>query len=215
MREGGDVTLQVLGSVASIDRERGAVEVTGARAPTQLAVCVLHYLSANLPNGSPPAAGQLVSFNDIPAMRGYYAPYSGRVLGRVTRRFGAEAVNLERAMRADGRFDGHIVQGHVDEAGRVEKLTRHGNDVQLFIATTPGFSGLLVEKGSVTIDGVSLTVVGVEASGGFDVALIPHTLEVTTLGRLRPGAPVNLEADVLGKYVKRYLERVTADAAIA
>ncbi len=92
--EGGDVTLQVLGSVVGIDREGGAVEVTGVRAPTQLAVCALHYLSANLPNGAPPDAGQLVSFNDIPVMRGYYAPYSGRVLGRLTRRFGAEATDL-------------------------------------------------------------------------------------------------------------------------
>lgn len=92
--ENGHVTLQVLGSVVGIDRERGTVEVTGVRAPTELAVCALHYLSANLPNGAPPDTGQLVSFNDIPAMRGYYVPYSGRVLGRLTRRFGAEAADL-------------------------------------------------------------------------------------------------------------------------
>jgi len=117
------------------------------------------------------------------------------------------AVNLERAMRADGRLDGHIVQGHVDGTGRVRELRRSGDDVRLYVDCEPAFAELLVEKGSVAIDGVSLTVVGVEAAG-FDVALIPHTLSVTTLGRLAPGAPVNLEADVLGKYVKRYLERV-------
>ena len=92
--EDGLLTIQVLGTVVAIDRERGAVEVSGVRAPTQLAVCALHYLSASLPNGAPPDAGQLVSFNDIPAMRGYYVPYAGRVLGRVTRRFGAEAAEL-------------------------------------------------------------------------------------------------------------------------
>jgi riboflavin synthase len=116
-------------------------------------------------------------------------------------------VNLERALRADGRLDGHIVQGHVDGTGRVRELRRQGDDVRLFVDCEPGFAELLGETGSVAIDGVSLTVVGVGPSG-FDVALIPHTLTVTTLGRLAPGDPVNLEADVLGKYVKRYLERV-------
>jgi len=116
-------------------------------------------------------------------------------------------VNLERAVRADQRLDGHIVQGHVDVVGRVRALQREGADVRLFIACDPPFLALLVEKGSVAIDGVSLTVVRVEA-GGFDVALIPHTLESTTLGQHSVGDRVNLEADVLGKYVKRYLERV-------
>lgn len=122
------------------------------------------------------------------------------------------AVNLERALRADARLDGHIVQGHVDGTGRVRELRRAGDDVRLFVDCDPAFAELLVEKGSVAVDGVSLTVVGVEPAG-FDVALIPHTLAVTTLGRLAPGAPLNLEADVLGKYVKRYLERVLPAAA--
>lgn len=113
--------------------------------------------------------------------------------------------NLERAMRADGRFDGHIVQGHVDEAGTVARLERSDRDVRLHVTTSPEFAALLIEKGSVTIDGVALTVVGVREDG-FDTALIPHTLEVTTLGDRRRGDRVNLEADVLGKYVKRHLE---------
>ena len=116
-------------------------------------------------------------------------------------------VNLERAMRADGRLDGHIVQGHVDATGRVRSVERHGDDVRFAVACDAAFAELLVPKGSVAIDGVSLTVVGVEPEG-FDVALIPHTLAVTTLGMRRPGDRVNLEADVLGKYVKKYLERV-------
>lgn len=116
-------------------------------------------------------------------------------------------VNLERAMRLDQRLDGHIVQGHVDVVGRVRALQRGGADVRLFIDCDPSFCNLLVEKGSVAIDGVSLTVVRVETRG-FDVALIPHTLEVTTLGHRRVGDRVNLEADVLGKYVKHYVARV-------
>jgi riboflavin synthase len=116
-------------------------------------------------------------------------------------------VNLERALRADGRLDGHIVQGHVDETGRVRELRRLANDTRLFVAASRSFTHWLVEKGSVAVDGVALTVVGV-GEDGFEVALIPHTLAVTTLGGLAPGARVNLEADVLGKYVRRYLARV-------
>jgi len=117
-----------------------------------------------------------------------------------------DRVNLERALRADARLDGHIVQGHVDGTGRVRDFRREGEDVRLFVDCEPAFARLLVEKGSVAVDGVSLTVVAV-GEAGFDVALIPHTLAVTTLGSLSPGRRVNLEADVLGKYVLRYLER--------
>jgi len=116
-------------------------------------------------------------------------------------------VNLERAMRADGRLDGHIVQGHVDGTGRVRCFERQGDDVRLAVECDAELLDCLVDKGSVAIDGVSLTVVQV-GDGWFDVALIPHTLAVTTLGELSPGDRVNLEADVLGKYVKRYMERV-------
>jgi riboflavin synthase len=116
-------------------------------------------------------------------------------------------VNLERALRADGRLDGHIVQGHVDDTGRVRGLERRGDDVRLAVDCAPGFADLLVPKGSVAIDGVSLTVVGVERAG-FDVALIPHTLAATNLGDRAPGDRVNLEADVLGKYVQKYLARI-------
>ncbi len=118
-------------------------------------------------------------------------------------------VNLERAMRAGGRLDGHIVQGHVDGTGTVARLERDGDDVRFHVDCDPSFASLVIDKGSVCIDGVSLTVVGVREDG-FDVALIPHTLEVTTLGRRRPGERVNLEADVIGKYVVRYLERIGA-----
>jgi riboflavin synthase len=116
-------------------------------------------------------------------------------------------VTLERPLRADGRLDGHVVQGHVDATGRVRGLDRRGEDVRLAIDCEPEFAKLLVPKGSIAIDGVSLTLVQV-GDAGFDVALIPHTLRETTLGERHPGERVNLEADVLGKYVLRYLERV-------
>jgi riboflavin synthase len=115
-------------------------------------------------------------------------------------------VNVERAMRVDGRLDGHIVQGHVDGTGRVTALAREGDDVRFAVSCDAEIARYLVPKGSVAIDGVSLTVVGV-TERGFDVALIPHTLAETNLGDRKPGDRVNLEADVLGKYVVRYLER--------
>jgi riboflavin synthase len=123
-------------------------------------------------------------------------------------------VNLERALRAGARLDGHIVQGHVDATGRVRALERRGDDVRLRVETGPDFAAELVPKGSVAIDGVSLTVVGVQ-DDGFDVVLIPHTLKETTLGERQPGDAVNLEADVLGKYVRRHLERMLGDAGRA
>jgi riboflavin synthase len=116
-------------------------------------------------------------------------------------------VNLERAMGVGGRFDGHIVQGHVDGTGRVRRLERDGNEVELHVECEVELAGQLVDKGSVTIDGVSLTVVTVTPDG-FHVALIPHTLDVTTLSDLVAGDRVNLEVDLFGKYVKQYLDRV-------
>ena len=100
-----------------------------------------------------------------------------------------------------------ILRRYTREAG-VRELERVGDDVKFFVDCDAAFADLLVDKGSVAIDGVSLTVVDVEPRG-FHVVLIPHTLERTTLGRRAAGSPLNLEADVLGKYVKRYLDRVT------
>ena len=115
-------------------------------------------------------------------------------------------VNLERPMPAGGRFDGHIVQGHVDGTGKVRSLDR-GDDgaVVMTIDTHSDLLRYVVEKGSITVDGVSLTVASVDESG-FSIALIPHTLEVTTLGLRTEGDRVNLETDVLAKYVERLLK---------
>jgi len=116
-------------------------------------------------------------------------------------------VNLERAMRAGDRLDGHLVQGHVDGVGTVRQMIQHGNDVRLQIDCDSELADCVVEKGSIAVDGVSLTVAAL-LPAGFEVALIPHTLEATTLRDRQPRDRVNLEADVLGKYVKRYLERM-------
>lgn len=115
-------------------------------------------------------------------------------------------VNVERALPAGGRLDGHIVQGHVDGTGCVRAVEIAGDDVRLEIECGPELADLLVPKGSVAVDGVSLTVVDPNENS-FAVALIPHTLVATTLGERVAGDRVNLEADVLGKYVRHYLER--------
>jgi riboflavin synthase len=117
-----------------------------------------------------------------------------------------DAVNLERAMRVDARLDGHIVQGHVDGTGTIRSIEADGQDRIVRIECPPELARQIVPKGSVAVEGVSLTVVDPDASC-FAVALIPHTLAVTTLGAVVPGTLVNLELDVLGKYVFRYLER--------
>ena len=114
-------------------------------------------------------------------------------------------VNLERPMPASGRFDGHIVQGHVDGVGTVRTITPEGGSIRMWFEAPAGLRRYLVEKGSVTVDGVSLTVSGVDATG-FEVVLIPHTMEVTVFGGRAPGDEVNLEADVLAKYVERLMQ---------
>jgi riboflavin synthase len=114
-------------------------------------------------------------------------------------------VNLERPMPASGRFDGHIVQGHVDGVGRVAGVTPEGEGVRMSISMPDRLERFAVEKGSVTVDGVSLTIAAL-VPGGFVVALIPHTLAVTVLGSREPGDLVNLEVDVIAKYVERLLE---------
>jgi riboflavin synthase len=113
-------------------------------------------------------------------------------------------VNLERPMRADGRFDGHIVQGHVDAVGRVRDLRRAASSADLVVECPASIERYLVEKGSITVDGISLTVAE-RRPGAFTVAVIPYTLEMTNLGDARAGDLVNLEADVIAKYVERLL----------
>jgi riboflavin synthase len=115
-------------------------------------------------------------------------------------------VNLERAMRADGRFDGHIVQGHVDGVGTVRAVVPEGDGARIAIEVPEDLLRYVVEKGSITVDGVSLTVAAL-GDDSIEIALIPHTLEVTTLGDHRPDDRVNLEVDVLAKYLERLAAR--------
>lgn len=115
------------------------------------------------------------------------------------------AVNLERAMAADGRFGGHIVAGHIDGTGKISSLRPEGNAVLVTVSTTPDLLRYIVEKGSIAIDGISLTVAKVTRSD-FTVSLIPHTGEETTLLKHRPGEIVNLETDIIGKYVEKLIQ---------
>lgn len=114
------------------------------------------------------------------------------------------AVNLERAMPADGRFGGHIVAGHVDGVGRVTAIRRDDTAVWYTVQASPAILRYVVEKGSITIDGISLTVAAVDNTG-FSVSAIPHTVSQTNLRQRRRGDPVNLETDIIGKYVEKLL----------
>jgi len=116
-------------------------------------------------------------------------------------------VNLERPLRLGAPLGGHLVLGHVDGIGRVERVTPERDTVRMKIAVPdPGMERYMIPKGSVAVDGVSLTVAGLEA-GAFEVMVIPHTLDVTTLGKRSVGDRVNLEMDVIGKYLFRFLSR--------
>jgi riboflavin synthase len=119
--------------------------------------------------------------------------------------FGAE-VNLETALRAGDPLGGHYVQGHVDGVGRVRLVEPDGDGRRVTIAAEPQLLRYCVEKGSITVDGVSLTITAL-TDETFEVSLVQHTLQATTLGKLEPGAEVNLEVDVLAKYVERLAVR--------
>lgn len=129
-------------------------------------------------------------------------------------------VDLERPMPSSGRFDGHIVQGHVDGVGTVVSTVMEGTSRRMRIEMAPDLAGYVVEKGSITVDGVSLTVTAVSDPGftddgnapWFEIAVIPHTLDVTVLGGRKVGDAVNLEVDVIAKYVERLIRHHTATA---
>jgi riboflavin synthase len=114
-------------------------------------------------------------------------------------------INLERSLRPDGRLGGHFVTGHIDALGTIETLEKRGADIFLKVSLPAKFGSMLVTKGSIAIDGVSLTVVDV-GPDWLTVWLIPHTLDVTTLGTRKAGDAVNLEFDLLAKYVARAVE---------
>lgn len=113
-------------------------------------------------------------------------------------------VNLERALQLSDRLGGHIVSGHVDCVGTLVDLKKQGDFTILNFSVPPENDRYIIEKGSITVDGISLTV-NQCAKGRFSVSIIPHTLQVTTLGQLKPGSRVNVEVDIIGKYVEKLL----------
>ncbi|MGQ9455155.1 MAG: riboflavin synthase [Armatimonadota bacterium] len=116
-----------------------------------------------------------------------------------------DLVNLESSLRADGVIGGHFVMGHVDAVGVIESVERLADSAQIRVGAPEDVMRYVVEKGSIAVDGVSLTVAAVQESS-FSVAVIPHTLKVSTLGRKRSGDRVNLEVDIIAKYVEKFLK---------
>ena len=128
-------------------------------------------------------------------------------LGSLARR---SIVNLERPMRADARFGGHIVQGHVDGLGRIAAFNREGDAWDLSVEYPASAARYIVEKGSIAVDGISLTVASLQGPRRFSVAIIPHTFENTNLRVAKAGDLANLEFDVVAKYVEKLLSRTHA-----
>lgn len=120
-----------------------------------------------------------------------------------------DLVNCERAMPANGRFGGHIVSGHIDGTGIISKMTRDDKAIRMKIETRPEILRYIVEKGSITIDGISLTVTDV-SSYDFGVSIIQHTQDETTLTKKKIGDTVNLENDIVGKYIEKFVGNITA-----
>lgn len=139
--------------------------------------------------------------------RRFSADVSAETLSRTTLRSlrAGSRVNLERAMAVSGRLGGHLVYGHVDGTGTVHEIRPAGDSRVFHIHTDPSIMKLVVFKGAVAVDGVSLTVSAVRPNG-FEVTLIPLTLDRTTFGAMRPGDMVNVETDIVGKYILRFLE---------
>ncbi len=190
--------VEELGEVADIEDLGQAARIT-VRSPRLAADC---------------ARGDSIAVNGVCLTVTAAAPgsFTADVMAETLRRssLGALAagspVNLERPLRLDGRLGGHLVQGHVDGVGTVMSRSPGPHWDVVRITLPPALARYVVEKGSIAVDGISLTVSATGADGGapwFEVSLIPTTLELTTLGRAEPGAGVNLEVDVIAKYVER------------
>ena len=193
----------------------GIVETVGTvveltPGPAGARIVITHDLDGDLRVGeSVSVSGCCVTVID-PGDRRFAADLMGETLRRTALGglTSGTPVNLERALTADGRFGGHLVQGHVDGVGTVAARTAHDAWTVMAVSVPGRLSPYLVEKGSVTVDGTSLTVMGVGGAGDevvFEVGLIPHTLSATVLGRRKRGDAVNIEVDVLAKYVERLL----------
>lgn len=125
-----------------------------------------------------------------------------------------KSVNLERALAADGRLDGHLVSGHVDGTGRIRSVERDGNAFRVTISAAPSLLDGIISKGSVALDGISLTVIGCSRET-FTVGVIPHTYTHTALQDISAGDIVNIETDLIGKYVFAWLEKKSEDTSLS
>ena len=164
-------------------------------------------LSPELSNGDSLAVDGVcltVVSADASGVHADVSPETARVTTIGTLKRGS-SVNLERPLRADGRFGGHFVQGHVDGTGTIEELREDGDSYWLTVKFPAALAPFIVRKGSIAVNGVSLTVAGLD-DRHLDVQIIPHTWAQTTFHTLRAGDPVNLECDLLGKYVARAIE---------
>lgn len=190
--------IEAVGQVAQVAKTAGGLRIS-VRTP----------LAAELADGESVAVNGVcltVAHRDADAFQADIGPETARV----TTLGGLQAdrpVNLERAMRADGRLGGHFVQGHVDGIGRVRQVRTDGDAHWLKVAYSTDLGPLLVPKGAVAVDGVSLTVAALDA-GHFDVMIIPFTWAHTNLAALREGSEVNLECDMIGKYVARAVKLI-------
>lgn len=141
----------------------------------------------------------------------------GETLSRTTLgslRVGA-AVNLERSATAETALGGHLVQGHVDGVGEVQSFARRGQDRLLAVRVPPELARFVVSKGSIAVDGVSLTAIEVKRGGVVTITIVPFTLEKTIIGRYRVGTKVNIETDIVAKYVASYLEHLGSRGRVA
>jgi riboflavin synthase len=182
------------GRVAAVDGGAGGVRLTVEAPATAPGVSVGDSVAVNGVCLTAVAAGNgTLAFDAVPET------LARTSLGRLA---AGAPVNVEPALRAGDPLGGHVMQGHVDGLARVRSVEPEGDGRRIWIDTAPDLLRYTVEKGSIAVDGVSLTVAALD-DAGFAVALIPHTLAETTLGELEPGDEVNLEVDVLAKYVER------------
>jgi riboflavin synthase len=194
--------VEATGAVRLVERDRGDARLSVATP-----------LAAELrPGASVAVNGVCLTAAHVDA-EGFEADVMGETLRRssLARLAAGDEVNVELPLRAGDRLGGHVVQGHVDGVGTIESIDEEGFARLVRIAAPPELLRYVVEKGSIAVDGVSLTVVDVHGDG-FAVSLIPETLERTTLGSARSGQVVNLEVDVLAKYVEKLLDRSVATA---
>ncbi len=194
-----------------IVEEMGTLTAITAEQPAHLTVACRDVLADARIGDSISVEGCCLSITDLQHDEdGNAVAFSSDLMGETLARTSlgerttGDQVNLERALRADDRLGGHLVQGHVDGVCTVRAIEEHEEWQLVWFDLPASLSPYVVEKGSITLAGVSLTVADV-TDDAFAVGLIPHTLKVTTLGRLAPGQAVNAEADVVAKYVERLL----------